>query len=91
MQIMIIKTSKKKNWCAVNVQPSLLVEVSKVAQSIKKNSSSSNASSAVQLLNGSVGVTLTFAKNATRNNVQVITFLENLEISCLNAMVKTVH
>jgi hypothetical protein len=45
---MIIKTSKKKNWFAANVPLLLLVEASRVVQSIKKISSSSNASSAVQ-------------------------------------------
>ena len=72
------------------MQPSLSVGASRAAQSIKKTSSSSNASSAVQSPNGSVGVTLISAKNATRNNVQAIIFLGKLKTSYPNVWVKTV-
>ena len=90
MQTTIIKTSKKKNWSAVSARPWLLVGELRTVQSIKKNSLSLNASSAAQLPNGSVGVTLIFVKNAIRNNAQEIIFLGKLKTSCQNAWVKTV-
>ena len=63
---------------------------SRAAQSIKKTSSSLNASFAVQSPNGSVGVTLIFVKNAIRNNAQEIIFLGKLKTSCQNAWARTV-
>jgi hypothetical protein len=73
--------SRKKNWFVVNAQLSVLEVASKVVKSMEPIISNLNASFAVQLLSGSVGVILIFVSLVIKNNVLETMFQGNPEIS----------
>ena len=68
-----LNNSSLKSWFAVNALQARFRVVSKVAKHTGQNTSTLNASSAVILLNGSVGETPTFVRAVTQGSAKATT------------------
>tara|TARA_B110000285_G_C14750716_1_gene435043 strand:- start:171 stop:503 length:333 start_codon:yes stop_codon:yes gene_type:complete len=86
--VTIMPLSKKKSLFAVSVLQSPLVVVKKHVKLMEPISSNTNANSAATYHNGSVGVILISVNHAIRDNALVITFLERVGTSLINALVR---
>ena len=79
---MITKISKRKNWCAENVQHLLYEVVLRTAQNMGHTLSNLSASFVVLSHNGSVGEIHISASHATRSSAVETTFQGKPKISC---------
>ena len=86
--VTITPLSKKKNLFAVNVLQSPLVVVKKHVKLMEPILLNTNANFAATYRNGSVGVILISVNHAIRDNVLVITYLERVGTSLINAQVQ---